>query len=237
MESAKDKNWYQFWDERGKSHPDSDPIAIDGWDYGISQMGKIEADELREQVSHELRLSPQSKFLEVGCGAGMYLLPLSKKVASAVGCDLAESMLKRAHQFKEQLVVQVAEASYLPYPSSAFDAILVYSVFHYFPSDDYARQALRELYRVCQSNGRIWIGDVPDISKKQQALAHREKLMKQNTPKWIWPNIGPLEQRFYDQDFFIQFAEEVCCNYRLIQQSVKGYLQGRYRFNVFIEKS
>ncbi len=237
MESAKDHHWYQFWDERGQSHPDDDPIAIDGWDYGISMMRKEDADELREQISHELRISPQSKFLEVGCGAGMYLLPFSKEVKSAIGCDLAESMLRRAHQFDNRLWIQVAEASYLPYPSNTFDAILAYSVFHYFPSYGYARQVLGELYRVCQDDGRIWIGDIPDNSKKHVALIHRERLMKRSTPKWTWPNVGPLEQRFYDQDFFTRFAEGVGCTYRIVQQSVAGYIQGQYRFNLFMKKS
>lgn len=236
MKSAKDTNWYQFWDERGRSHPDDDPIAIDGWDYGISMMREQDAAELRDQVATELKLTSQDKFLEVGCGAGMYLLPLSDIVDRAVGCDLAETMLKRARQFDTDLMVQVAEAGYLPYPSAEFDAVLVYSVFHYFPSFEYTSQVLEELFRVCKVNGRIWIGDIPDISMKEQALSHREKLMKSNSPRWTWPNIGPLEQRFYDHEFFAQFAEEVGCKIRLVPQSVVGYVQGQYRFNVCLEK-
>jgi len=236
VEIAKDHSWYKFWDERGRSHPDDDPIAIDGWDYGISMMGTDEADELREQFSLELGLTRQSKFLEVGCGAGMYLLPLSKEIEYTIGCDLAESMLKRARQLNEQISLQVSEASYLPYASNLFDAILVYSVFHYFPSEEYARRVLNELHRVCQMGGKIWLGDIPEKSKKKQALAHRERLMQQSTPKWAWPKVGPLEQRFYDREFFIRFAENVRCDYRFVEQSVKGYIQGRYRFNVLLQK-
>jgi ubiquinone/menaquinone biosynthesis C-methylase UbiE len=236
MESAKDSAWSRFWEERGESHPDDDPIAIDGWDYGISLMGVEEADELREQVSLELAISSQCKFLEVGCGAGMYLLPFSEKVELAVGCDLAESMLNRARQINKSVNVLAAEANRLPYVSGEFDAILVYSVFHYFPSSDYACQVLRELYRLCSEKGKIWIGDIPDLSKRQLALEHRERLMKQNTPKWTWPDVGPLEQRFYDRAFFVEFCESVDCVFRLEDQTVEGYLQGKYRFNLFIEK-
>jgi len=218
------------------SHPDEDPIAIDGWDYGISLMGYEQAEELRKQITRELNLAPQTKFLEVGCGAGMFLGPISDMVESAVGCDISESMLKRARGIKKDLEIQVSEASCLPYGSNEFDAILVYSVFHYFPSNEYAVRALRELHRICRKNGRIWIGDIPDKSKKRQALLHREQLMKQSVPKWPWPKLRPLEQRFYDQAFFIEFCERVDCKYRLVQQHVEGYLQGRYRYNVFIEK-
>jgi ubiquinone/menaquinone biosynthesis C-methylase UbiE len=236
METAKNIAWAKFWEERGRSYPDDDPIAIDGWDYGISQMGLEQAEELRKQISRELALTPQSKFLEVGCGAGMFLGPLSESVQRAVGCDLSESMVMRAWQINNKLKILVSEANNLPYASNEFDAILVYSVFHYFPSNDYAKRALRELYRVCRNKGRIWIGDVPDKSRQEQALLHRERLMKQTKPKWPWPNLGPLEQRFYEKVFFVEFCERVGCKHRIVPQSVEGYVQGKYRYNVFIEK-
>ena len=236
METAKDSAWARFWEERGRDHPDDDPIAIDGWDYGISQMGLEQVEILLELVSRELALTPQSKFLEVGCGAGMFLAPISGWIERSTGCDLSESMLKRARRINKKLKIQVSEASNLPYVSYEFDAILVYSVFHYFPSNDYAVRALRELFRICRNNGRIWIGDVPDKSKQRQALHHRDQLMKHNKPKWPWPKIGPLEQRFYDKMFFSEFCESVDCKYRFVQQRVEGYVQGNYRYNVYIEK-
>jgi len=236
METAKNIPWARFWEQRGRSYPGDDPIAIDGWDYGISQMGLDEAELLLEQATRELALGPQSNFLEVGCGAGMFLAPLSGSVDRAVGCDLSESMLKRARRINTKLMIQVAEASYLPYASNEFDAILVYSVFHYFPSNDYANRALSELIRVCRKNGRIWLGDIPDRSKQQQALMHREQLMKQSQPIWLWPNIGPLEHRFYDHEFFIHYCEGAGCHYRFVRQSVEAYVQGKYRYNVLIEK-
>ncbi len=234
MRSAKGTNWYKFWDERGRSHPEDDPIAIDGWDYGISMMMPQDADELRDQIKHELGLTERSRFLEVGCGAGMYLLPFAEIVGTAVGCDLAETMLVRLHKFDPSQDVQVAEASKLPYASGKFDAVLAYSVFHYFPSFEYAERAMQELIRVCTPGGSIWIGDVPDIAKKQEALLHREELMKANTPRWTWPKVGLLEQRFYEQEFFACFAREVGCKFRIVPQSVAGYVQGQYRFNVFL---
>jgi ubiquinone/menaquinone biosynthesis C-methylase UbiE len=236
METARYIPWAKFWEERGRSYPEDNPIAIDGWDYGVSLMGLEQAEWLREQVTRELDLGPQSKFLEVGCGAGMFLAPISELVIRAVGCDLSENMVKRAQQINNELMIQVTEACYLPYVSNEFDAILVYSVFHYFPSNDYANRTLRELLRVCRKNGRIWIGDIPDKSKQQQALLHREQLMKQSQPKWRWPNIGPLEHRFYDPKFFIEFCKRAGCKCQFVQQTVEGYVQGNYRYNAFIEK-
>ena len=180
MNTAKNNAWSRFWDERGKSHPDEDPIAIDGWDYGISMMGEKQADILCKQAANALSLTPESRFLEVGCGAGMFLLPLSEKVSISMGCDMAESMLKRAHRINDKLEMQVAEANCLPYQSNTFDAILVYSVFHYFPSLEYATHVLGELYRVCRDRGRIWIGDVPDKTKKERAFSHRKQAMKES---------------------------------------------------------
>jgi SAM-dependent methyltransferase len=236
MKTARDTPWARFWDARGRTYPHDDPIAIDGWDYGISRMGPAQADFLIHLVTRALDLDPTTKLLEVGCGAGMLLGSLSAAVDLAYGCDLAESMLQRARRINPNLEIQVAEAVRLPYASARFDAVLVYSVFHYFPSDDYARNALRELYRICRPDGRIWIGDVPDQAQQQAALAHRARLMKENDPVWPWPEVGRLDQRFYDQQFFVEFAEGADCELNFMRQQIDGYLQGQYRYNVHILK-
>jgi predicted TPR repeat methyltransferase len=103
MKKAKNKAWSRFWEQRGKSHPDDDPIAIDGWDYGISMMWPEQVQVLHKQVAKELSLTPQSRLIEIGCGAGMFLVPLSEMVERAVGCDLAASMLKRARRIHNKL--------------------------------------------------------------------------------------------------------------------------------------
>ena len=87
-----------------------------------------------------------------------------------------------------------------------------------------------------EERGRIWIGDIPDKSNQLQALLHRDQLMKQSQPKWRWPELGGLEHRFYDQKFFIEVCDREGWIYRFLKQRVKGYVQGQYRFNIFISK-
>lgn len=72
METAKIIAWARFWEERGRSYPDDDPIAIDGRDHGISLMGLEKAELLPEQITRELALTSHSKLLEVGCGPECY---------------------------------------------------------------------------------------------------------------------------------------------------------------------
>lgn len=104
-------------------------------------------------------------------GAGMFLGSITGLVETAVGCDLSESMAKRGRRINSALMIQGAEACALPYATNAFDAILIYSVFHYFPSYNYASRALSELLRVCRQNGRIWLGDVPDAPGRSRRLS------------------------------------------------------------------
>jgi ubiquinone/menaquinone biosynthesis C-methylase UbiE len=236
MDSAKGTPWFAFWEERGRSYPDDDPIGLDGWDYGISRMGWGEAEALRRQAAAALRLDSTSELLEVGCGAGMFLIPFSRQVGQAVGCDLSPAMLTRARRIAPRLPVQAAEANHLPYAAATFDALLVYSVCHYFPAHDYARQAVAEMLRVCRTGGRIWIADVPDEALRDQALAHRARLMQAEEPKWPWPQVGPLAHRFYDRDFFTALAQEHGCHHQITPQTVPGYIQGRYRFNILLRK-
>lgn len=236
MTTAKGTAWAAFWDERGRTYPDDDPLGIDGWDYGISYMGVEAVDELCRQAAAALALDSASSLLEAGCGAGMFLTRLQGHVRLAVGNDLSLPMLLRARRVDRHLQVQAAEASRLPYRAGQFDAVLLYSVMHYFPSYAYANRVLQELYRVCRAGGRIWIGDVPDRALRDQALQHRQRLMNENVPKWRWPEVGPLEHRFYQRDFFAEFAQATGSHYQISPQSVPGYIQGRYRFSVLIRK-
>ena len=234
IESARLSPWSRVWEERGEDYPEDDPVGLDGFDHGAGKLRRQQVTYILTRVRRALCLGSKTRLLEVGCGAGMLLGPLSTTVALAIGCDLAESMVRRARHLFIGLKVNVAEAIALPYPAGAFDTVLVHSVFHYFPSHEYARFVLGELCRVCRPGGRVWISDIPDVAKREASRQFREKEAALDRPRWHSSVTGSLEHRYYDHTFFSTFCEDAGCGCEVTARDVPEYMNASFRFNVLI---
>src|SRR5262245_47917602 len=55
--------------------------------------------DLDQQILDGLRVSPDWAVLEIGCGIGRLLKPLSRRVRRAVGVDLSEEMIRRGRDY------------------------------------------------------------------------------------------------------------------------------------------
>ena len=92
-----------------------------------------------------LRTRPDALLLEVGTGTGRIAIPLLKRGARLVGCDLSRPMLLRQREkFAEARLAQ-ADAVRLPFAANQFDGLLTIHVLHLVGA---WRAALREFRRV-----------------------------------------------------------------------------------------
>lgn len=117
-------------------------------------------------VESKLQLSSDCTFLEIGCGSGNLLIPLSALAKSAVGIDhpnLIAAALKRdgsssidfrAGQFPD---IDVKES---------FDRILIYSVLHCLQSFDDAIAFIDRACALLAGGGRLLLGDIPNSDRK-----------------------------------------------------------------------
>src|SRR5262249_42382298 len=71
---------------------DSSSATPEGFDAGGRH-------DLETKILDGLMVSPDWHVLEVGCGMGRLLRPLSERVAAAVGVDLSEEMIARAREY------------------------------------------------------------------------------------------------------------------------------------------
>ena len=112
--------------------------------------------DLESQVLDGLAVSPRWRVLEIGCGMGRLLRPLSPRVARVFGVDLSEEMLIRAREHCAALPnVELARTDgrldFLT--DGAFDFVFSHIVFQHLPRKAYAELYFREAFRVLVAGG------------------------------------------------------------------------------------
>ena len=91
-----------------------------------------------------------ARILEAGTGTGRIGVPLLERGANVIGCDLSAKMLARFQDKIPSARLAQADAGYLPFRASHFDAVLTAHVMHLVGP---WREALREFRRVLKPGG------------------------------------------------------------------------------------
>jgi ubiquinone/menaquinone biosynthesis C-methylase UbiE len=100
------------------------------------------------------------RLLDVGCGSGAAVRAAARTVDRAVGVDLSEGMIDRAHEVARatpNVEFSVADAEALPFEDATFTAVLCTTSFHHYPSPE---RAVAEMARVLKPAGRVVIADM-----------------------------------------------------------------------------
>ena len=101
------------------------------------------------------------KCLDLGCGTGIAVPDLIKAGWTVVGVDVSEDQLRvaREHTRNDSVEFIKADAADLPFPDSAYDAVV--SMFTHTDFDDFDR-VLAEVYRVLRPGRRfVYVGTHP----------------------------------------------------------------------------
>jgi SAM-dependent methyltransferase len=122
-------------------------------DYGLFAK-YMEADAL--EFLARLKLTPQTRLLDVACGAGQIAIPAARAGVQVTGVDIATNLIMQARQraAAENLAVQFDEgdAEMLPYADGSFDIVTSLVGAMFAPRPD---RVAAELLRVCRPGGRI----------------------------------------------------------------------------------
>ena len=98
------------------------------------------------------------------------------------------------------------------------------SAFIYFDSLSYAKKTLEEMIRVLKPKGKVFIGDINDLAKKDFALQLRKRLVPTRP-----------EQLYYDKQFFCDIASDHQMSISFFDEDVDKlnfFEPSRYRFSV-----
>lgn len=121
--------------------------------------------------------------LDVGVGSGLMLFECAKKLRNgkAVGIDLfkggsgggdAQTFWRNAsHEgVKDQVELEIADASQMPFEDDSFDVIVSTSVFHHMGGAEVREKASREIVRVLKPNGRLLVYDHRVVLKELEGV-------------------------------------------------------------------
>lgn len=153
------------------------PILISGRSlFNACNVACIVADIVRK-----LEINSQSSVLEIGCGVGLLLTPLSCQVARAVGVD-HEQCIERYKEFGVPNNVELIPGRWpLVELTETFDSVVVYSVLHYLKDPKDAFQFIDKALLSLKNNGKLLLADIPngDMFKRFKFSEIEEKVTQE----------------------------------------------------------
>lgn len=141
-------------------------------------------------IIHKLQLEPTDTFLDIGCGPGTFLIPISFMVKEAHGIDHPGLL----HRLKSRYSGQNLHLYDGPFPDCkppvGVSKILIYNVLHALPSLDFARSFLLKALDLLLPGGRALVGDLPNSDLKRRFLgSDRGKALHE-----IWRQQRPSDE-------------------------------------------
>ena len=122
------------------------------------------ATNIINEIEAELRRVPAAqkgswRALEVGCGPGRLMRPLSRHFLEIHGADVSDEMTGRAKENLRDIpnahLHLTDGVSLQQFADESFDFVYSYAVFQHIPSRDVVMDYLREIHRVTKTGGLI----------------------------------------------------------------------------------
>jgi len=142
----------------------SDTEISGRYDFQLEAEKKIIPD-----VISKLNLQPEDNLLDIGCGPGTLLIPLSKVVEMVCGIDNEAVIQRIEKKYKDKGNITTISGNFLEIESQQlklYSKIVIYSVVHYLSSQDELFQFLLKALKLLKPGGRMLIADIPNLDKK-----------------------------------------------------------------------
>jgi 2-polyprenyl-3-methyl-5-hydroxy-6-metoxy-1,4-benzoquinol methylase len=227
-------NWQQIWNKKemgtDKKSLLEKLIDVDGFSSPFGKLSNVKNwEQYIEMVVAKLNIKPGDSIFEVGCGAGAFLYPFYQKGHQVGGIDYAPNLVSIARVSMPDSQISTAEASRIP-SNDSYDIVISNGVFLYFPNYDYATEVLRKM--VSMAKRGIGIFDIPDLSRKDASINERVRTLGEAEYEKRYTGLDHL---YYSKEWFQQIlGKEI--KMTILDQSMGGYGNSKYRFNVFISK-
>jgi len=98
-----------------------------------------------------------NSLLDLGCGNGLFTVPLTNIFKNVVGVDISKPMMKRCKEKRSNLNFVVASTTHLPFKDHIFDGVLSVSVLHILRQKSIAEKVVREITRIATISSFIFL--------------------------------------------------------------------------------
>jgi ubiquinone/menaquinone biosynthesis C-methylase UbiE len=235
-------SWQAIWRERrlapsGGAELMQQLIDLDGFD---SLTGRFASTDWRAMAAHVISrtgLRAHDQVLEVGSGAGAFLLALSEELGCrCVGVDLSMPLIRLGSHLVDSISFVGGDALHLPIASDSFSAVFAHSVFQYLESPNSALIALEEMHRVAKTGGIVCVLDINDRALESEF--HEIRSAHWPDREQYWAAFNALPQLFLDRSDLRSFIEQLGVrDVAFLDGPIPGYVNSSFRFGLYYRKT
>jgi SAM-dependent methyltransferase len=151
-------------------------VAFGRRDQDDNEFLSTAADVIRDLEGELKRLPPEipassRRALEIGCGPGRLMRPMSPHFGEIHGIDVSDEMIAQAREKLREIpwahAHHASGSDLAEFPSDHFDFVYSYAVFQHIPSAEVVFSYLRETIRVLKPGGvaRLQLNGLPRTSR------------------------------------------------------------------------
>lgn len=162
-----------------------------------------------EEFFRRLGVTPGTRLLDVGCGAGQLALIAARAGAQVTGCDIATNWLEKARARAAaeglEITFEEGDAESLPFEDAQFDAVISLIGAMFAPRPDLVAA---ELTRVCRPGGMIAMANwTPDGFIGQMFKAISKHIAPSGMPAPVlWGDEATVRDRLHEGIADLKFA-------------------------------
>lgn len=118
--------------------------------------------DILTNILKKLKINKHDVFLDIGCGLGLFLIPISFFCKSAYGLDHKNFIIKLKFFFKFFEKKNLLSGNFLKKKITIkFDKILIYSVLQYLANEKEFQYFVFKSINLLNKNGKVLLGDIP----------------------------------------------------------------------------
>lgn len=134
-------------------------------------------------IIKKLDLNPEDSVLEIGCGVGDLLIPVSFLVDEITGIDHESCIERLRKRFCDNKNMRLIPGNFLDLSlKKRYNKILCYSVLQYLENKKEVIKFIDKAVNMLNPGGKVFFGDIPNRSTKERFLNSRQG--KEFSKKW-----------------------------------------------------